>query len=76
MTGQRALARRRKVGRLELLGDPVQNAEGVGRRLHSEIKNIPLCSFGKLLGNLEYDEQVTAVLAISLLITAMKDEAS
>lgn len=61
---------------MQLLGDPVQNAEGVGRRLHSGIENIQLCGFGKLLGNLECDEQVTAVLAISLLIAAVKDETS
>lgn len=66
---------RRKVGQLQLLGDPVQNPEGVGRRQHSGIENIQLFSFRKLLDNLEYDEQVTAVLAISLLVTAMKGEA-
>lgn len=70
------MAGRRKVGKLQLLGDPVQNLEGVGRRPHSGIKNIQLCSYAKLLDDLEYDEQVTAVLAVSILITAMKDEAS
>lgn len=67
---------RRKAVEFQLLGDPVHSPEGVGGRLHSRIENIKLCSFEKLLGNLEYEEQVTAVLAISLLIAAVKDEAS
>lgn len=50
MTGQQALVRRRKVGELQLLGGPVQNPEGVGRRLHSGIKNIQFSSFGKSFG--------------------------
>lgn len=68
--------RRWKVVGFQLLGDPVQSPEGVGGRLRRKIENIQPCSFEKLLDNLEYDEQVTAVLAISLLIAAAQDEAS
>lgn len=60
LAGQQVLAGRRKAGELQLLGEPVRDTEGVGRRLLSWIENRQprLASSG-------HDQRVAAALAVS-----------
>lgn len=71
LSGQQVLAGRRKASELQLLGEPVRDTEGVGRRLLSWIENNHpwLASSG-------HDQRVAAALAFSPVVIARKVEAS